>query len=117
MVFFRLLSLAMCFCARSGLFQKAGAPISASIASISRCFGSTSKKPPQVAGALLDVLEVGKGFGCDHGRLPPLAGAPASQAESHSGRRRQKAARGGRAAGEASESSGSQVKAPANHFW
>jgi len=34
--------------------------------SISRCFWSTSKKPPQVAGALLDVLDVRKGFGSNH---------------------------------------------------
>jgi hypothetical protein len=38
------------------------------MASISRCFCSTSKKPPQVAGALLDVFEAGKGFGGDHGK-------------------------------------------------
>jgi hypothetical protein len=37
------------------------------MASISCCFCSTSKKPPEMAGALLDVLDVGKGFGCDHG--------------------------------------------------
>jgi hypothetical protein len=56
----------MCFCARSLLFQKSGAPIWASIASISRCFCSQSKKPPQVAGALLDVLDVVESFGSDH---------------------------------------------------
>jgi hypothetical protein len=37
------------------------------MASISCCFCSTSKKPPEMAGALLDVLDVGKGLGCDHG--------------------------------------------------
>src|SRR5262245_38390196 len=63
---FRPFSLPMCFWARSLLSQKSGAPIWASIASISRCFCSTSKKPPQVASALLDVLEVREGFGCDH---------------------------------------------------
>jgi hypothetical protein len=33
------------------------------MASISRCFWSTSKKPPEVPGALLDVLDVVEGLG------------------------------------------------------
>jgi hypothetical protein len=37
------------------------------MASISRCFCSTSKKPPQVGGAFLDVVEAGENFRCDHG--------------------------------------------------
>jgi hypothetical protein len=36
------------------------------MASISRRFWSTSKKPPQVAGALLDVVNVAEGLGGDH---------------------------------------------------
>jgi len=36
------------------------------MASISRCFCSTSKKPPQVAGALLDILDVIESLGSDH---------------------------------------------------
>src|SRR5690606_30104321 len=35
-------------------------------ASISRCFCSQSKKPPQVPGALLDVLDVVESLRCDH---------------------------------------------------
>ena len=66
---FRTFSLAMCFWARSLLSQKPGAPIWASIASISLRFWSTSKKPPQVAGALLDVLDVVEGLWGDHGGL------------------------------------------------
>jgi hypothetical protein len=38
------------------------------MASISRCFCSQSKKPPQVAGALLDVLDVIEGLGGGHGK-------------------------------------------------
>jgi hypothetical protein len=52
--------------ARSLWSQKVGAPISASIASISRSFCSPSKKPPQVAGALLDVLDVVEGLRGNH---------------------------------------------------
>src|ERR1017187_8234828 len=59
-------SFAMCFCARSRLSQKPGAPIWASMASISRRFWLTSKKPPQVAGALLDVVDVAECLGGDH---------------------------------------------------
>jgi hypothetical protein len=47
------------------------------MASISRRFWSTSKKPPQVAGALLDIVDVAEGLGGDHGEAaikPP--GAP-----------------------------------------
>jgi hypothetical protein len=36
------------------------------MASISRRFWSTSKKPPQVAGALLDVVDVAECLGGDH---------------------------------------------------
>ena len=64
---FSTFSLPMCFWARSLLSQKPGSPIWASIASISRRFWSTSKKPPQVAGALLDVLDVVEGLWGDHG--------------------------------------------------
>jgi hypothetical protein len=56
-------SFAMCFWALSLLSQNPGSPIWASIASISRRFWSTSKKPPQVAGALLDVLDLVEGLG------------------------------------------------------
>jgi hypothetical protein len=56
----------MCFWARSLLAQKSGAPCWASRASISRTFWSTSKKPPQVAGAFLDVFDVIEGLGRDH---------------------------------------------------
>jgi hypothetical protein len=56
----------MCFWALSLLSQNAGSPIWASSASISRRFWSTSKKPPEVSGALLDVLDVVEGFGRDH---------------------------------------------------
>src|SRR5882724_5889283 len=61
------LSFAICFCARSLLSQKVGAPISASKASISRVFWSTSKKPPQMAGSFLDVLDMVESLGRDHG--------------------------------------------------
>src|SRR5271166_5646734 len=73
-------SLAMCFWARSLLSQNPGEPIWASMASISLRFWSTSKKPPQVAGALLDAVDVAEGLGGDHGggRIEPHSGPTAS---------------------------------------
>ncbi len=62
-------SFAMCFWALSLLSQNPGSPIWASMASISRRFWSTSKKPPQVAGALLDVLDLVEGLLGGHGGL------------------------------------------------
>jgi hypothetical protein len=58
------------------------------MASISRRFWSTSKKPPQVAGALLDVVDVAEGLGGDHGEaaIKPAAGADRKRTRRSPGR-------------------------------